>query len=130
MADSFGVGGVAGATFESSVGGLFRAGGESRIAGAEVFREGLRMAAETYHALGKILKESGGGLSFGSMDFESSSTMGTKRWGTTKEVVIGPKGKVVDYSWDYAATRNMVTEIAVRHGWQVKTVISKKKAMW
>jgi hypothetical protein len=64
------------------------------------------------------------------MDFESSSTMGTKRWGTTKEVVIGPQGKALDYSWDYAATRNLVTEVATRHGWQVKTVIAKKKAMW
>jgi hypothetical protein len=78
----------------------------------------------------EILKESGGGLSFGSADFESTSTMGTKRWGTKKEVVIGPEGKVVDYSWDYAATRNLVTEVAGRHGWQVKTVIVKQKAMW
>lgn len=78
----------------------------------------------------EILKESGGGLTFGSANLESTSTMGTKRWGTKKEVVFGPEGKVVDYSWDYAATRNLVTEVAGRHGWQVKTVIVKKKAMW
>jgi hypothetical protein len=78
----------------------------------------------------EVLKESGGGLSFGGADFESTTTFGTKRSGKTKEVVIGPQGVVVDYSWDYAATRNLVTEIAGRHGWQVKTVLVKKKAMW
>lgn len=78
----------------------------------------------------EVLKESGSGLSFGGADFESTTTFGTKRSGKTKEVVIGPQGKVVDYSWDYGATRNLATEIAARHGWQVKTVLVKKKAMW
>lgn len=78
----------------------------------------------------EVLKESGSGLSFGGADFESTTTFGAKRSGKTREVVIGPQGKVVDYSWDYGATRNLATEIAARHGWQVKTVLVKKKAMW
>jgi hypothetical protein len=76
----------------------------------------------------EMLKESGGGLSFGTMGSESYSTVGAKRWGTTKEVVLGPDGVAVNYSWDYAATRNVAEEIAKRHGYKLKVVLRKKAA--
>jgi hypothetical protein len=78
----------------------------------------------------EMLKEKGGGLSFGTMESESYSTFGAKRFGTTKEVVIGPGGKVVDYSWDYGKTRAIVEAAAAQHGWRVKVVLNKAKAMW
>lgn len=76
----------------------------------------------------EMLQESGGGLSFGTVGGESYSTFGTKRSGTTKEVVIGPGGVAVDYSWDYASTRRLAEEIAARHGFAFKVVMRKKSA--
>jgi len=76
----------------------------------------------------EMLQESGGGLSFGTMGVESTSTFGTKRYGTTREVVIGPGGVAMDYSWDYAATRQLAEEIAARHGYGFKVVLRKKSA--
>ena len=78
----------------------------------------------------EILKEKGAGLSFGGFEAESYSTFGTKRSGKTKEVVIGPTGVAMDYSWDYAATRNIVEDVVRRHGWQMKVVLQKKSAQW
>lgn len=76
----------------------------------------------------EMLQESGGGLSFGTMGSESTSTFGAKRYGTTKEVVIGPGGVAMDYSWDYAVTRQLAKEIAARHGFAFKVVMRKKSA--
>ena len=78
----------------------------------------------------EMLKESGGGLSFGGFDAEMTTTSGMKRWGTKKEVVIGPSGVAMDYNWDYAATRRIVEDVAARHGWRVKTVLQRKSAAW
>jgi hypothetical protein len=78
----------------------------------------------------EILKEKGGGLSFGGFEAETYSTFGTKRSGTKKEVVLGPGGKAVDYEWDYAATRQIVEAAAARQGWTVKTVLNKRKVQW
>ncbi len=77
----------------------------------------------------EILKEKGAGLSLGGFEAESYSTMGAKRWGTKKEVIIGPGGGV-DYQWDYARTRQIVEAVAARHGWKVKTVLRKGAAQW
>lgn len=77
----------------------------------------------------EILKEKGAGLSFGGFEAETTGFTG-KRWGTTKEVVIGPTGKAMDYTWDYAATRNIVEDVVRRHGWQMKVVLQKKSAQW
>ncbi len=76
----------------------------------------------------EMLQEGGGGLSFGTMGVESTSTFGTKRYGTKKEVVIGPGGVAMDYSWDYAATRRLAEEIAARHGFAFKVVLRKSSA--
>lgn len=76
----------------------------------------------------EMLQESGGGLSFGTMGAESTATFGAKRYGATKEVVIGPGGVAMDYSWDYAATRRLAEEIAARHGFAFKVVLRKSSA--
>lgn len=78
----------------------------------------------------EIVKEQGSGVSFGGFESESTTTFGTKRWGSTKEKVIGPGGVAVDYTWDYGQTRAIVESVAARHGWTVKTVLSKKKAQY
>jgi len=78
----------------------------------------------------EILKEKGSGLDFGGFEGETTMTMGSKRWGTKKEVVIGPGGTAMDYKWDYAATRHIVEEVAAAHGWRVKVVLRKKSAEW
>ena len=76
----------------------------------------------------EMLKESGGGLSFGGFESESYSTFGTKRSGKKKEVVLGPNGVEIDAGWDYSATRKMVEAVAAARGWRVKTVLRKGAA--
>lgn len=80
--------------------------------------------------LWEMLKESGGGLSFGSVQAESYSTFGTKRWGKTSEKIIGPEGVAMDASWDYGATRTTIERLATERGWRVKTVLQRKSAQW
>jgi hypothetical protein len=94
--------------------------------------EAVLKAVETERTIyfWEILKETGGGLSFGGMEAETYSTFGAKRSGTKKEVVIGPGGKAVDYTWDYAATRGIVEAAAAQQGWTTKTVLRKSKAQW
>ncbi|MBN2840227.1 MAG: hypothetical protein JXP37_04640 [Coriobacteriia bacterium] len=76
----------------------------------------------------EMLQEGSGGLSFGTIGSESTSTFGAKRYGTKREVVIGPGGVAMDYSWDYAATRQLAEEIAARNGFAFKVVLRKKSA--
>ncbi len=78
----------------------------------------------------EILKEKGAGLSFGGMESESYSTFGAKRSGKTKQVVIGPGGVEIDAEWDYAATRRIVEDVAVRNGFNLKVVLRKRAAQW
>lgn len=78
----------------------------------------------------EMLKESGGGLNFGGFEGESYSTVGMKRFGKKKEVVVGPGGVAMDYDWDYAATRRIVEDVAARHGWHLKVVLKKSSAQW
>lgn len=78
----------------------------------------------------ELLKEKGGGLSFGGVQSESYSTFGAKRSGTKKEVVLRPGGTAMDYSWDYAATRHRIEAVAKSNGWRLKVVLRKKSAQW
>lgn len=75
----------------------------------------------------EILKEKGSGISMGGFESESYSTFGAKRWGTKKEVLVGPGG-VVAYEWDYAKTRQIVEATAAQLGWKVKVVLRKGSA--
>lgn len=76
----------------------------------------------------ELLKESGSGLNFGGFQAESYSTVGTRRFGKKKDVVLGPGGVEVNAHWDYAATRSIVESVAESQGWRVKTVLRKGAA--
>lgn len=78
----------------------------------------------------EMLKESGGGLSFGTFESESYGISGMKRSGKKKETVIGPGGVAMSYDWDYGATRRIVESVAERHGFRVKVVLLRKGACW
>ena len=78
----------------------------------------------------EVLKESGAGMSFGGFESESYSTMGKKRSGTTRQVVLGPDGVQIDADWDYGATRQIIESIAAERGWSVKVVLRKGSAQW
>lgn len=77
----------------------------------------------------EALKESGSGLSFGASSGEAYSTVGWKRSGTKKETVLGPEGVAMDYAWDYAKTRELVEQVCTRHGYRLKVVLLKSKAL-
>lgn len=78
----------------------------------------------------EMLKESSSGLSFGTMESDSYTTSGMKRWGKTKEKVVGPGGVVVDYEWDYGKTRQLVESVCARHGFRLKVVLRKGSARY
>lgn len=46
------------------------------------------------------------------------------------ETWYGPGGKIIDYRWDYARTREMVERVVKACGWKFKTVLMKGKAMY
>lgn len=76
----------------------------------------------------EILKERGGGLSFGTVESESYTVSGWKRSGTKGEMVAGPGGVALDYAWDYGKTRVLIEQACARHGYALKVVLRKSKA--
>ncbi len=78
----------------------------------------------------EMLKEQGSGLSFGGFESESFTTVGKKRSGTTKEIVMGPGGVAMDATWDYGQTRAIVESVCVRHGWVLKVVLRPGSAKY
>ncbi len=80
--------------------------------------------------LWEAIKESGSGLSFGTVGAESYTTVGTTRWGKRREVIAGPEGVEMDASWDYAATRRIIESAVTESGWRMKVVLRKRSAQW
>jgi hypothetical protein len=78
----------------------------------------------------ELLKEQKTGLSFGQVDSESYSTVGARRSGKAREVVVGPGGIVAEAAWDYGATRSIVESVTTSMGWRLKTVLRKSAAQW
>ncbi|MEW5783499.1 MAG: hypothetical protein AB1767_00175 [Bacillota bacterium] len=73
--------------------------------------------------------EVGHGLSFGgenSSSFQSGKTLFRK----VKSVQYGPDGKAYEYTLNLGAIPKTVKEIAKAHGWNFKTVLNKKKAVY
>lgn len=77
----------------------------------------------------ELLKEQGGGLSFGGLQTESYSTFGTTRSGKTRQTVITGGGPL-SYEWDYGTTREIIQSVCDRHGWQLKTVLRPAAAKY
>jgi len=77
----------------------------------------------------EMLKEQSSGLSFGSVDTESTTTFGNSRSGTVKQVLMTSNGPV-EIEWDYGQTRAIVESVAARHGLAIKVVLRKKSAQW
>lgn len=79
----------------------------------------------------EMLKEVGAGLDiFCWFKKEKYQSDGRTRSGAVREVGYGPGGKVIDYHWDYARTREIVEQVAREHGWKFTVVLWKKKAMY
>jgi hypothetical protein len=76
----------------------------------------------------EILKERSSGMTFGTFESETYTTSGTKRSGTKKEKVIGPGA--ASWEWGYGTTRKVVEEIASRHGFTVRVVLTRNTATW
>jgi hypothetical protein len=76
----------------------------------------------------EILKERSSGMTFGTFESETYTTFGTKRSGTKKEKVIGPGSG--SWEWGYGTTRKVVEDIAARHGFAVRVVLTRHSATW
>lgn len=103
------------------------AGGKKKVEYSAILKA---VEAERTVYFWEMLKEKGGGLSFGGFEAETYSTVGTKRSGTTRGATLGPGGVVESHEWDYAATRSIIESVAAQHGWTVKTVLKKSSAAW
>ena len=79
----------------------------------------------------EIIKESSHGIAaLFSFKTETYRTDGMTRSGTVNETGYGFGGKVIDYNWDYAQTRQVIEGAARHQGWQFKTVLMKGKASY
>jgi len=79
----------------------------------------------------EIIKEKSQGIgAFFSFKTETYRTDGKVRSGTVNETGYGLGGKVIDYNWDYAQTRQVIEGAARYQGWQFKTVLMKEKASY
>ncbi len=76
----------------------------------------------------EILKERSSGMTFGTFESETYTIFGTKRSGTKKEKVIGPGSG--SWEWGYGTTRKVVEDIAARHGFAVRVVLTRNSATW
>lgn len=79
----------------------------------------------------EMIKEVGSGMGiFGGFKVETYKSDGKTISGSVKEKGFGPTGKVIDYTWDYAGTREMVEMVVKASGWSFTTVLRKGKAMY
>jgi hypothetical protein len=78
--------------------------------------------------LWEMLKERTTGLSFGSFESETYTTVGAKQSGTKQEAVVGPGS--ASWEWGYGTQRRLVEEVAGRHGFVVHVVLMRRSAAW
>ncbi len=91
----------------------------------------LAKEAERTVVYWEMIKETGFGIpTFGGFQVETYKTDWKTRSGTVREVGYGPKGKMIDYNWDYAETRSVVEDIAKANGWKFTVTLRKGKAMY
>jgi hypothetical protein len=76
----------------------------------------------------ELLKERTSGLSFGTFESESYSQWGTKVSGTKSEATVGPGS--TSWEWGYGTLRALVEEVAGRHGFTVRVVLTKHGASY
>ena len=114
-------------TIDNDVADEAWAGGQMKVGYTAVLKA-VEPEATVY--VWELLKEQKTGLSFGQVDSESYSTVGARRSGKTREVVVGPGGAVADVAWDYGATRSIVESVTTSMGWRLKTVLRKSAAQW
>ncbi|HEY5506321.1 MAG TPA: hypothetical protein VIK83_02415 [Coriobacteriia bacterium] len=76
----------------------------------------------------EMLEERTSGLSFGTFESETYSTAGMKRSGTRHEATVGPGS--ASWEWGYGTLRNLVEDVAARHGFAVRVVLAKHSACW
>lgn len=114
-------------TIDNDISDASWAGGRMKVEYAAVLKA-VEPEATVY--FWEILKEQKAGLSFGQLDSESYTTLGARRSGETREVVVGPGGVVADAAWDYGATRSIVESVTASRGWRLTTVIRKAAAQW
>jgi len=76
----------------------------------------------------ELLKERSTGMTFGTMESESYTQIGMKRSGTGDEAFVGPGS--VSWEWGYGTLRKLIEEVAARHGFTVRVVLTQHAASW
>ncbi len=76
----------------------------------------------------ETLKERSHGTTFGASESENHSALSAQRSGTKTEAVVGPGA--ASWGWGHGTTRKVVEEIAARHGFTVRVVLTRNSATW
>lgn len=76
----------------------------------------------------ELLKERTSGFAFGSADSGSFTQSGLGRSEQRTETVMGPGS--VSWEWGYGTLRKLVEDVAARHGFTVRVVLTKHAASW
>lgn len=61
--------------------------------------------------------------------FEKYKVAGKSISDRVREVGYGPQGKLIDYNWDYAQTRQLVEGLVRSNGWKFKIELMKKECL-
>jgi hypothetical protein len=73
------------------------------------------------------LREQASGIALAAFDSEDYTTHGATPPGA-RERAVGPGS--ASWEWGYGTTRPLVEEVAARHGFAVRTVLSRRAASW
>jgi hypothetical protein len=76
----------------------------------------------------ELLKERSSGMTFGTFESETYTQVGLKRSGTKKEAVVGPGS--ASWEWGYGTLRALIEDVAARHGFTVRVVLTRRSASW
>jgi hypothetical protein len=77
--------------------------------------------------LWEMLKERTTGFSYGTFDSESNAAAGTRK-GASAHPPMGPGSP--SWEWGFGTLRPLVEQTAVRHGFVVREVLTRRAACW
>lgn len=76
----------------------------------------------------EMLTERSSGFALGTAESEAYVISGKRRSGTKTEAVVGPGAD--SWQWGYGTLRKLVDEVAARHGFAVRVVLTRQVATW
>jgi hypothetical protein len=76
----------------------------------------------------ELLREQATGIALATFDAEGHATHGAAAPGLKPRLAVGHGS--TSWEWGYGTTLAVVEEVAIRHGFTVRTVLSRREATW